>query len=682
MKKLISIITLLSIILSLCAPSYASDVEDDHAKVLEMVKKRIPPTHSFDEFDSSSYKTNGKLTYSFSWYNSGDEDFSSMQVNATENGFITYYNYSDSSKETYSSKPSLKKTDTNYAMAQCGLLIEELNPALIGKFMLIPESISDLNSKVHRFSVLRMENGIPVYGNTGYVSINENATMLLSFSMNYTENLTFPDFENVISKEEAQKAFSEKIGMTLLYETDYSQKEPAPFVAYKVDPSNTYINAESGDIITPIAPNRDLFLNKNESITQDSAMGSAKPEFSAAELKELENIAGLMNESDAEAHIKSNKVLSVDSKAALIRSSLYSDGKEKYFYGFAFEIPESEYINVTFDAKSGEILSFNRSYSDYRDNGDKTADEAKAKEYVASLAPDYYTKDDSGKFRFEKSESNRFSFVRYENDIPYFDNRIYISVSPEDGKLMSYSISYTDAEFIRPETIYSEEEACAKLFEQVDYDLCYYPACSEEGLGSCDTVHLVYMLDEEKNHLLKADTGELVTHGTESENIGSYTDIEGHWAENIIKELAKYSIGFSDDKFRPDDVITQKDFIALLSSISARHYPGVIGKNYDYAPAYDNAKRMNIISDNEKAPDEAVTREKAAVYMIRAIELESIAKLDGIYRSLYTDVTENIGYISLLSGLKIVSGYNGCYYPQREITRAEAMVMIYNYLAN
>ncbi|MBQ4630328.1 MAG: S-layer homology domain-containing protein [Clostridia bacterium] len=682
MKKTVSILTLICIIFSLCVPSFASEVDNDYARVLEMVKKRIPPTDSFDEFDSSSYKRDGKTSYSFSWYNSDDnEDFKSMQLNVSESGFITSYHCNDSSKETYSSKPSFKNTDIGKAMEKCAILIEKLNPALKDNFTLEPSSTSDLNSRVHRFSIQRTKNGIPVYGDTGYVTTDENADAILSFNLKYSEGIDFPEVQNIISKEDAQKAFFEKIGMTLLYEISYTKDDNAPFAAYRVEASNEFINANSGDILTPISPEHDMYLNKNESISMDSAAGASKPGFSEAELKELENISGLMDENAACAVIKSNKVLSVDSKASLTRSSLYSDGKDKFFYNMAFEVDDSEYINVTFDAKSGEIKSFNRSYSNHSDFEDKTADAAKAKENVASLAPDYYNEQDTGKYRFEKSDLNRFTFVRYENDIPFFNDTISIAVSPIDGAVLSYYISFTDVVFSLPETIYSEKDACTKLFEQVDYDLVYYPVCSKEEMSFCDTAFLVYMLDESKNPLIEADTGKLV-YDYEAETVGNYTDISGHWAEGIINELAKYSIGFSEEKFRPDEVINQKDFIALLSNISARHYPGIIGKNYDYDSVYNDAEREGIISNDEKAPEEAVTREKAAIYMIRAIDLEQVAKLDGIYLSLYGDVTENTGYIAILTGLKIVSGYNGFFNPQREITRAEAMVMIYNYLAN
>ena len=685
MKKISAIIIMICLIFSLCVPSFASKTDEAYAGILELVKPRIPDTDLFEEFDSTSYKNGEKTVYNFSWYNSDSEDnFRSMQVTVTENGFITMYHYNDSSKAVYVSKPSLRKIDNDKAMKNAFALIEKLNPVLDGNFILYPQGTSDLISKNYRFIIQRTENGIPVYNDTGYVTLSEDADMILSFNMKYTEGLAFPDYTNAISKETAENAFAEKIGMTILYEMDYSGNESVPYVAYRVDGGREYIDALTGDVITPVGAKSEIYYTKNETAATDTALGAAKPALSEAEIKELANISELMTEDDAVSIIKNNEILGISKESVLAYVSLYSDGKDNYFYNMRFETENKERVNVTFGAKNGDIKSFNRSYSEYKDYKDKTADENLAKKYVEKLAHGYYKSDNSGEYRLERTESNTgFIFVRYINDIPFFNDAISIGISPETGVVLSYHFARTDAEFPYPDILLTESEACAKLFEQIDYDLFYYPACSEDGKEFCDIAHLVYILDESKNALIYADSGKLV-YEKDAEVTGNYTDISGHWAESVIAELAKYGIGFSQDEFRPDDIIVQKDFVELLTSVIARNRPVVIGKNHDYDSAYYYAGNRSIIKDGEEAPDESVTREKAAIYMVRAIglEVETIAQLEDIYRPLYSDVTENIGYISILTGMKIVSGFDGYFNPKKEITRAEAMVMIYNYLAN
>jgi len=684
MKKLLAIITVFCFVLTLCTPGIAATTDEEHARVLQLIKSRIPDTQEFGEFDSSSYKNNGKTVYNFSWQQISEDDdaLKTMHISASESGIITSYNYNDFSKETHSSKPSLKKIGTQQAMKSCEELFAKINPIMEGKFELSVSGRESLNSRTHNFSIQRTENGIPVYGDSGYVTLNEDADAIISFNINYTENVVFPDAGKSISKEEAQNKFAEKIGMTLLYEMSYASDEPSPFVAYKLDTYNTYIDALSGEAIKPISPKYDRYLSKNEAAMDSAAPIVSGGGFSKAELSELEKIAGLLTEEEAVGLIKNNPILSIEKDASLAYTSLYGADDDKFIYSMRFETPDGDRMNVTFDAKTGEISSFNRSYAEYKDYKDKTADEAKAKQYVASLASEYYSEDDSGEYRLEENNNPEFTFVRYINNIPFYNDSISIRISPEDNALLSYYFSRTDVEFPYPDSILSEKEGCDRLFEQVDYDLFYYPACSGEKMDYCDIVHLVYILDESKNHTIYADSGNLVNGSSESEITGEYTDISGHWAEKIITELARYSIGFADDEFRPDDVIVQKDYIELLTSVVARNYPVVIAKNHNYENTYSYASRRNIIKPGEEAPEDAVTREKAAVYMIRAIDLEPVAQLEDIYRPMYSDVTENTGYISLLTGMKIVNGFDGYFNPQKQITRAEAMAMIYNYLAN
>ena len=96
---------------------------------------------------------------------------------------------------------------------------------------------------------------------------------------------------------------------------------------------------------------------------------------------------------------------------------------------------------------------------------------------------------------------------------------------------------------------------------------------------------------------------------------------------------------------------------------------------------YRNSAQNSIISEDERDDDAEVTREEAAVYMIRAIGAEHYAKYNDIYVTPFNDVTENKGYIALLSAMGVLSGDgNGNFNPNREMTRAESIIMIYNYL--
>ena len=74
MKKLLAIITVFCFVFTLCTPGIAATTDEEHARVLQLIKSRIPDTQEFGEFDSSSYKNNGKTVYNFSWQQISEDD--------------------------------------------------------------------------------------------------------------------------------------------------------------------------------------------------------------------------------------------------------------------------------------------------------------------------------------------------------------------------------------------------------------------------------------------------------------------------------------------------------------------------------------------------------------------------------------------------------------------------------
>ena len=119
------------------------------------------------------------------------------------------------------------------------------------------------------------------------------------------------------------------------------------------------------------------------------------------------------------------------------------------------------------------------------------------------------------------------------------------------------------------------------------------------------------------------------------------------------------SAGFEGEKFRPNDYITKEDFDALMLNVFHRG--------------------TDKVSDEEKKAE--ITRSQAAVEMVKAMGAGDYAKYDDIYVTPFNDVTENKGYIAILAATGVISGdENGNFNPSNKLTRAEAAVLVYNYL--
>jgi len=100
---------------------------------------------------------------------------------------------------------------------------------------------------------------------------------------------------------------------------------------------------------------------------------------------------------------------------------------------------------------------------------------------------------------------------------------------------------------------------------------------------------------------------------------------------------------------------------------------------------YKQLIRRGIVKEGEKDPDAIITRENAVKFIIRVLNYEKVANIRGIFIVPFEDAEdiapELEGYVAIAAGLKIVSGSGGKFNPKKELTRAEAAVMIYNCLA-
>ncbi len=673
MKKLLCLF-LAVVFLMTALPSYAQD--DNMEKILLSVKERIPDTKNFNEFNSRINNSNGHTVYYFEWSNNSGETYTSLNITATESGIITSYHYYSSAYET-SVSPSINSISYDEAIIAADEFLTKLNPAIAKEFKLEKMSQTEnLFDNQFRFRVKRYINGLPVARNEGYISLDKNAKTLLSFNITYDENIKFQDISDIISKEQAISAYKTKLGLCLKYFNYYDKKEKTVYPAYiPSEDSNTYINALSGDKIT-LEYNEYYFGSAGE-LTNDKNMATMRDEsLSAAEKEELSAIGGLLSESELERIIKSNKYLPFDNSLKKTAYSLSGDYySDNYYASFEFEGEGKEYSYsyYTLNAKTGEITNYR--------SGKELPNDSKAKitESASNKLIDETVKGLSGnKFsEYKPDEAEGFSkrYTRYVNGIPTEDY-ITASVNEFTGKPERYSISYSEIEFPDIKDVISPDNAADTLFSQIEY-LPSYVISGNKG-------YAVYMMVSPISVALNPFSGKLITYGNkeyEENGIIAYKDISGHWAEGIINSLSKYGIGFYEENFYPDKAITKKEYIALISSAFLSGQPIILKNDEEHTDEISRAIRNGIILNDENTEGN-LTREESAIYMIRALGIEEYAALSSIFIKPFQDVDKNNGYIAILSGLNIIKGdSSGNFNPEKELTRAEAMVMIYNYLS-
>ena len=683
MRKVISVMLVIIFMLS-GVPVLAEETEMQ--EILLTVKERIMDTDDFKEFNSSVMESNGDKIYSFDWNSNKEDSYKSLSVVADDDGLILNYRYYDETINSYNLAPSLNKMSSDEALIKTQKLIEGLNPSIAGQIRV--EKTNDLESlfdNTYRFNLQRYENNIPVYNDTGYVIVNSDATKITGYSLNYTDGLSFDGQDDVMSIADAWNHYYENAGAELEYRLRFKDKEKEIYLAYIPQlGSEEYINAKTGEI-TPVlqrdyhyfVENFTMGMSNKDMAVEESAR------LSEIELEKIKEVAGLKSSEDAQTAIKNNDILDFCEDLVLTSVNLYKDyNGERYFYDITFESQMSDiykYVYATIDAKTLEIIRWRAHLDDYIEyhkvDSDKEIDkndiEEKAFLALKVIAPKHFG--ENSEYKLTGVESNRLSFIRYVNGVKFGNDSVNIEINPENGEVWSFSINYTDVEFPLPEGIITEEESIEKMSQKTKMTLYYFP------MSKAERAKLGY----KSGYVNEIDAFSGGIENVEDRSYQhTYEDISNHYAKKEIETLLKFGIGFEGSEFKPDDVITVNEYITLLMSTFTHHTPVILRITNDITSEYKEAVRNGIIDIDKVRPGEPLTRENAAIYMIRVMGLEEVAKLNSIYKPAFKDVVQNIGYISILGGMRVFNGdENDNFNPDKKLTRADAVIAIYNYLS-
>jgi len=171
----------------------------------------------------------------------------------------------------------------------------------------------------------------------------------------------------------------------------------------------------------------------------------------------------------------------------------------------------------------------------------------------------------------------------------------------------------------------------------------------------------------------------------------TYSDISSHWAKEIIAELSKADIisGYTDNTFKPDNNITRAEFAKILVCTAGKE---LVDKNVfsDVAPddwCYKyiaTANDMGIIEGNDGKfnPNGLISRHDAAVMIYRYVAKE-YGELSGEadFKDIYEAPDYSVKSIKALAANGLVSGSDGEFNPLNNTTRAEAAAFIYKLIS-
>lgn len=507
----------------------------------------------------------------------------------------------------------------------------------------------------------------------------------------------FASPQGALPLEKGKAVYQQEIGVLLnYYASSYGKEgqEKEAFPLFLTESMEKAVDAKTGKPVTPHADLDGIYGDRpvwGESFWNWS--GSFGGELIVWE-GEDDDLPGVVTREKAEKHIRQVVPELLQGEGAhvyLERGAYLTDTYVWKFY--------SDKGEASVDPKSGELIHFtlhNLAFGDDRQSEpkDKFLTEVQARQkaetWIKSITPEKFAhaaekKTDNSNQKVENFllaqnpdsfylSEYTFTYYRQSNDMDYLRNGMKVQINGYTGEVVFYECYWdTEVAFSALEGLLTKEQAFTLFDEAGTFGLFY--TIAEDGKP-----RLVY------GFTMPIEFG---IHGISGEKLGpdgesywddrvpypAYQDISAHRSEETILELQELGYYLRGDKFKPDEMITQKDFLAYLQ-------PSLL-ESYNETE-FEEVLREYIYFDDEQVNLNAkLTKQDAAKFLVELLDLEYLARNDKAFANPFSDEVEEgyQGYASLCNILGIIPKDNkGRFNGKQVLTRAEAAELIYRTL--
>ncbi len=695
-----------------------ANAESSDSKALETainaVKSVVTIPSTFSDFAQYSYENEVNGVKSTVWQLNWNMPNSKGSISATvdQNGNILNY-YKWMNKEKYSYVTDLTSAEgKKAATAFLSKVMPKLAPSMVEiKEETVstgggPEPAMDLSlssktiapgpvqSDNFQYTYRLHVNNIPVSFISATVSVDKTTKEVTSFNFNgtYDTEYTYTDATGMINEAAATQSYLKEIGINIEYFAHYNDKYKTimTFPAYVLNnPSGKVIDAKTGKTASIYYDNGYGFYDMGGMAKAESASANTAdrdPSLTKDEQAAVDNIAGIMNKADAEKIARTLPGINADMKVT--STNLYSNyySKNEYTWNISFD---NAYVSL--NAKTGEITGYSL-YKDTQGKGTKklTVDAAQkiVDEFIAKMAPEkskevkyvnnpyYYTLTTTADAKILpipnpiEDLNYNFNYARQVNGYNFSSNGISVSIDKTTGEISNYNLNwYNDVTFLPIGDAVSKEDAFKEFDKAGDYSLMYVRTGKNTATPVYDFV------DKQQVMIHPASGIRLDWNGQPYQNaVPEYKDIKGHWAEKNILTLAEngYFLNSSGDSFNPNKNITQVDFFLYI-----------YGQTNNIDNLYDNLYSQGVLTEAERNPLATVTRQQAAVYLVKMLGYDKLAQNSAMFNYTFKDKVADTykGYIAIVDGLDIMNGdKNKLFNPTKTLTNAETAAIVYNYL--
>lgn len=717
MKKRIAFILVMVMTVTLLLPLQALAAYDQElTRAIGTAKSLLNISDDFDNFSYNIRNQNDKTIFDLNW-NDRKNLLGNVSVSVDTTGrIISYYAYRPTDYRQQKKLPVVSKSD---ARKTADNFVQKINPAIWDKLEYWPvNSVQHVGDTHYSFRYVRIEKGISFPENNVNVTVNGSTGQVENFHANWYDDVVFPDTSGVIALEKAQQQFENKLGLKLQYRLSFSDQAAKPYLVYQNVYSNSFIDAKTGEVIRNDY-NWGYYAEESKSMRAKGGDGNAQVEnrtLSPKELEAVQNAASIIDESMAEETARS--IFNIDSVYKLNWVNLYTDWRDQdsYIWNLEFGYEEKSGTNylynkigVAIDAKDGGVISFNKSIP-YDPNAQVKYNENQAlkiaEDFIKSLQPEKFREVERTPWTEpgitpmlmggEPRVSN-FIYTRKVNGAYFNDNGFNITVDNVTGIVTGYNFNWFNKPLPGTEKIIFLDQAYKILYDSVGVQLQYISEnqylqsryIAPQGSGEKPVIRLVYGIKSEKAANIDALTGSLLDYNgspVREDNVTLYTDIKGSYAEKQIKVLNEYGVTLPGKLLYPSQNITQRDFLYLLQKAANPYYEiKLTGDSKDDEDILNSLTQIGILKNEEWAPQSLITRQEAVKFIIRALNYEKIAEINKeIYKLPFKDGNQIkpglVGYIAIAYGLGIIHGDQGKFNPVAKLTRADAFILLYNYL--
>ncbi|MEN6461713.1 MAG: YcdB/YcdC domain-containing protein [Syntrophomonas sp.] len=550
-------------------------------------------------------------------------------------------------------------------------------------------SLYDRNIRLYyNFTWQREVNGMPVDWDNISIGVDSYTGLVTHYNYSWNE-AELPALGELLNREQLQEKLQKNMVLVAYYRYEYDrygQSNAKIIPVYRLNINSNSVDARSGSFLDYYG--RTVSNNNLKAYDQDYM-----PPANAAAINET---PWPTKQVDPEIAKKAAQdfFITMGYKGEIRKSGGGSSSglgyrDEHWSYNLQDAKLENK-LQVNVNAFTGEVVGFHLNNNNNSNDGkaNLSYDQAlsKAKVAVQKYDPDKIDEIALNRNMYgdDNSSNYNYQFARLVNGIPFNRDRIMITVDGNSGEIIAYSREWRPVQCEALPKLISLDEAKAQIWSQNALTLSYIFPRDNQYKATGESIPVYRLPSVEIN----ACTGKPISITNENNEMSIQKETwDGHWAAPALSLLKTNGL-ITNKAIQADDAISRRNVLkVLLTATNPRSYYGDeencelqltdIPANDEDQGSFKMAINRGIIKNQGKfEPEQSITREELAVWLIKSLGLQKAAAIKNRIDTPVIDSNkislDKVNYVGLAYGLGLItSDPTGCFQPSKNVTWAE-----------